>query len=705
MVTGHEKRIGNSLRSISLILVLVFVPLAAAGHDSPAGVEILRISAQRDEVMLLKPYLESDLANIRVKAALAVGRIAGPAEAGENPFQATALLAPLLSDSDPSVVLAAGFALGLIGSETSAVILASRLVSGQKTAPEVKAALIEALGRTGSLQHPLPYRRCLNHNEPVVVQAALLAVWRGSVLPHLEKIIELSYSKNTEIRWRAAYALMRSLGAPPAGRTPAATRAPLTRTERIQVLTRLQQLSRDGDLRVRLQAMRSLRSGEGNHALAAAMKEALHDGLSSEDPRLRVESLRSLSGLLAGSGELDLVLPALRDSHPHVRIEAIRALGGISEAPVTVARLSPLLAGDNAWERAVAIETTVGALVADGLYLQALHMITKAAGDSDWTVRYAAGNALTALWQATRESGDEASEPVDLAALRSLVDRYRNDEPRVAKAVIYPWVVYQDNGNFSNWLAALGPLLHHDDEVLRLLAIDGIREWLVASGACPPEGSCSLASADLDHLLIITNVFTDDPSPDVRETLAPLLTLLAESSSREEVAKQLTKLAAYESARLITDYQAVIHKALLAREAIWETESGKLRAELFGAEAPLTVYNFTELVDAGYYGNSAWHRVVPDFVVQDGCPRGDGWGGPGYAIRCEYNSHSYQPGMLGMALAGKDTGGSQYFFTLSDQPHLDGRYTIFGRLIDGWDVLTRISQGEPIQSIRIVYGK
>ena len=96
-----------------------------------------------------------------------------------------------------------------------------------------------------------------------------------------------------------------------------------------------------------------------------------------------------------------------------------------------------------------------------------------------------------------------------------------------------------------------------------------------------------------------------------------------------------------------------------------------------------------------------FHRVVPNFVVQAGDPRGDGNGGPGYAIRDELNRHRYLRGTLGMALSGPDTGGSQFFVTHSPQPHLDGGYTVFGQLADGADVLDRIVQGDRIVRVTL----
>jgi cyclophilin family peptidyl-prolyl cis-trans isomerase len=129
------------------------------------------------------------------------------------------------------------------------------------------------------------------------------------------------------------------------------------------------------------------------------------------------------------------------------------------------------------------------------------------------------------------------------------------------------------------------------------------------------------------------------------------------------------------------------------------TVRGPIRLELFGADAPITVMNFLTLARSGYYRNTRFHRVVPNFVAQDGDPRDDGNGGPGFAIRDEMNRHRYERGAVGMALSGPDTGGSQYFLTHSPQPHLDGHYTVFGRVTQGFDVLDRIVQGDEITRI------
>jgi cyclophilin family peptidyl-prolyl cis-trans isomerase len=160
--------------------------------------------------------------------------------------------------------------------------------------------------------------------------------------------------------------------------------------------------------------------------------------------------------------------------------------------------------------------------------------------------------------------------------------------------------------------------------------------------------------------------------------------------------------------RSLQDYRDVVRRFLVAPDSLArphvfiETEQqGILEVELYGPEAPLTVANFLRLVDRRFFDGNRWHRVVPNFVIQDGDPRGDGFGGPGGSIRDEINRVRYgiKP-MLGMALSGPDTGSSQWFITLSPQPHLDGTYSVFGRAIGNVSPLARITQGDLIRAIR-----
>lgn len=140
--------------------------------------------------------------------------------------------------------------------------------------------------------------------------------------------------------------------------------------------------------------------------------------------------------------------------------------------------------------------------------------------------------------------------------------------------------------------------------------------------------------------------------------------------------------------------------------AIFETEKGTMKTELFVEETPIAANNFIDLAEHGFYDGLTFHRVIPDFVIQGGCPIGNGTGGPGYKIKCETSAprQYHDRGVLSMAHAGRDTGGSQFFICHSrnNTAHLDGRHTCFGQVIEGLDVIDDIRQGDKILSVKIV---
>ncbi|HNE83992.1 MAG TPA: peptidylprolyl isomerase, partial [bacterium] len=120
---------------------------------------------------------------------------------------------------------------------------------------------------------------------------------------------------------------------------------------------------------------------------------------------------------------------------------------------------------------------------------------------------------------------------------------------------------------------------------------------------------------------------------------------------------------------------------------------------------PISVLNFVELAEKKYFDGVYFHRVVPNFVIQTGDPTGTGWGGPGYSIVSEYNTLHYSRGVVGMASAGKDTEGSQWFITHSDQTHLDGRYSIFASVENGMEVVDQIQVGDQVKKIEIIWNE
>lgn len=144
------------------------------------------------------------------------------------------------------------------------------------------------------------------------------------------------------------------------------------------------------------------------------------------------------------------------------------------------------------------------------------------------------------------------------------------------------------------------------------------------------------------------------------------------------------------------------------KQAIIHTEKGDMKIEFYHADAPNTVANFIKLIESGYYDGLTFHRVIPDFVIQGGCPNGTGTGGPGYKIDCELTGGNqyHDRGVLSMAHAGRNTGGSQFFVCHSrtNTAHLDRNHTCFGKVVEGLNVIDAIQAGDKMTKIEIVEG-
>jgi len=136
-------------------------------------------------------------------------------------------------------------------------------------------------------------------------------------------------------------------------------------------------------------------------------------------------------------------------------------------------------------------------------------------------------------------------------------------------------------------------------------------------------------------------------------------------------------------------------------KAIIKTNKGDINIDFFDNDAPGTVANFVKLAESGFYNGLSFHRVISNFMIQGGCPRGDGTGGPGYSIKCEINPNKHLAGSLSMAHRGKNTGGSQFFICHSSQPHLDGVHTVFGHAQD-MAVVNAIRTGDKMNEVVIV---
>jgi cyclophilin family peptidyl-prolyl cis-trans isomerase len=182
----------------------------------------------------------------------------------------------------------------------------------------------------------------------------------------------------------------------------------------------------------------------------------------------------------------------------------------------------------------------------------------------------------------------------------------------------------------------------------------------------------------------------------VRVRAASLLTSIDPAA---DVATRIRPAPSYVARELYVAPRIV--SPTVSTHAYIETDRGNIQIELAVMDAPLTVENFVTLARRGFFDGLTVHRVVPNFVIQTGDPRSDSEGGPGFTIRDELNQRPYLRGTVGMALDWADTGGSQFFITHSPQPHLDAKYTAFGRVISGIEVVDQLQQGDVIRRIRI----
>lgn len=406
--------------------------------------------------------------------------------------------------------------------------------------------------------------------------------------------------------------------------------------------------------------------------------------LGDKDHRVRALAARGLAAPAAdtaGVGEAarQALGVALADRHPHVRINAVRALATFGDrAPA--GPMSELLR------------------------------------DRDANVAIAAAGALGDLGAhvAATLADFVADEAALLGPRSAALDRLAAVDPAAAGPLVDAWAGGQRQLRYGAARAAAALSWERAGGVVERLADDADPRVAVAATVA---AAAMAARPDLD--------------PDTRAAIRALLLRLADADDVRQRAPALRGLlplldGAHESSELVAAeaasrfpreapqdpeyYRDIVRRYVVPtmedrRRPMAEiaTPHGRIRLELLAEEAPLTVHNFITLANDGYYDNGVWHRVVPNFVLQDGAPAGDPSGGPGWAIRDEINRVRYGRGVLGMALSGPDTGGSQWFITHAPQPHLDGGYTVFGRVTAGEQAMDRVVQGDNVVSVRVRY--
>jgi cyclophilin family peptidyl-prolyl cis-trans isomerase/HEAT repeat protein len=649
-------------------LVAPAPPVAARGKASvvvapPPPPDLLRM-------------LTDEEARIRRRAALAIGRV-GLAE-GVQPLVA------VLADSDPEVRQMAAFALGLLRDTSAreplvqALADASPLVQG--SAAEAlgqigDAAAADAIGRmaaaivaSGALAQPPGEEDDARRDTPAAAcRLGLFALVRLKAYPQLASAV-LDGSGQPRVRWwPVAYALQRleDARALPALLTLAKDQHPYTRAFAVKGLAALKDrsalpvlmpLMSSGERAVLIETVRAL-GRIGDPSAAEPLLRAMQD--AAADPLVRLEAVGAIGNVHAPR-VAEALLDVLADPSPPVRAAALRSLAKAD--PDNFMTVLSGLDPDPHWSVRAALATTLGTLTPEA----GLPRLTAMLSDSDQRVIPFVLASLVKL------------KAPDAAAI--LFERLKADDP-VVRAAAAAGVGDLKPANGPQALAEAYRFGERDATYLaRAAALAAIAKYGAAVARAP-----------------LRNAF---PDKDWAVRLRAVM-LLKELDPADAADADAQIRPAPTTVAADTYFAARLAAPAVSTQAYVDTDRGSIQIELAVLDAPLTVENFVTLARKGFFNGLSVHRVVPNFVIQDGDPRGDGEGTPGYTIRDELNERPYLRGAVGMALDWADTGGSQYFITHSPQPHLDARYTVFGRVIAGMDVVDRIQPWDVIRSVRI----
>lgn len=598
----------------------------------------------------LRGYLMDRAPAVRARAARAVGRL--------QDSTSVSALSEVVVDLDVAVRREAVFALGQVGHRSARTILERAL--GDRDSKVVELA-IEALGKLSdkaATPRLLPY---LGAKLPGHRAEAAVALWKLADSTAVPALIAHLGEADPAVRWRVVYALEKCV-------VPA------------QIVPVVTPLLADRDPLVRAHAARTL--GRQKSPLAV---DALLRATMDHDAAVVVNALRALQQVADSTRveQLPAVARALRAHRdPYVRVTAATVLAepfvwkGVSAAEMQVARAA---LHDGVADRDPATRGACGRAILMREGLGALISLQPLFADSVVYVRTAVLDGLrnmpVGFYNVTPPRVPEALSQ-SMQPSRHVLERMSAAE--IAGALITRLHLPAYHALLPKLRAALD-----DPDVLMASA---------AAGALADAGDSVSVSA-LAHAYAARG---RDADADARISIRDALRSLAGVAYADSVER--ANPVPTPSATLPADFA----DAPREKRAVITTSEGVMEWAFEGAEAPQTVKNFVKLARKGYFNDLRVHRVVPDFVIQDGDPTGTGSGGPGYSIRCEYNMLRYETGMVGMALSGKDTGGSQWFVTLSPQPHLSGRYTIFARVTKGLDVARRITQGARIVRVEVL---
>jgi cyclophilin family peptidyl-prolyl cis-trans isomerase/HEAT repeat protein len=625
-----------------------------------------------------------DEASVRAMAAFALGEI-------ESPLAADALV-KILADSRESLLRARAI-------EALGKITAALPKEQEERAHELAAAVLRALAFEA-------HRR--SASDDLTILLGLTAVLRAKPENAGRIVAEFLHYSDWRTRADAANTLAR-----------------LKLKDGNDQLRKL--LTSDPDPIVRANAARVLGATEDKAAFEALLDRALKD----KDSRVRVSAIRALGALKdsrAGKPLVDYGNKMLNEKHSSLNemlelattigrifqgIPDIEAYGWLDDVRARVGRLSPEL-------EIALVRLSPGNYLLEGPKGTSAKRRAQETVLTNWRAASSLAQALgeiAALPDSTKDKKQLSGDAEDI--LRAMLD-YRNSGLKINTLV----AVHSEYA-IPDVLRAYAAFKPKDlDDVLRkhLKEPDVIVRATAAEllGEMPLDDSniralvaalpVALADKELnDAALAILDSLAKLKSAKANEAIKTALASTDYLIRRKAVALLkangvgdfTSRVGTVQTTNTTADYERAISRIGKEFDAVVTTDKGSFTIRLLPDDAPLTVDNFIQLAKRKYFNGIPVHRVVPNFVIQDGDPRGDGNGGPGYQIRCEINEVPYERGAVGMALSGKDTGGSQWFVTHSPQPHLDGGYTVFGNVVAGMDTVDAIARGDVIRSIVI----
>jgi len=675
------RRLRFALQPLLVILILPSAgPAAPAAAGAPSSSrretlhEIAVLEDARDaDGARFAAFLADSATEIRGRAVVALGRIGDAGSVGA--------LVPLLDDPDAAVRAAAAFALGQIGSPEASAPLLQRVSPGE---PEVAARALDALGKLGDKSLAPRIAAFLRDPDATLRAHAAFALSRLGDSTAVPTLIEASRDASSDVRAQVLHALERigdRRGARPA-----------------------LHLAGDPDPAVRAFALRAIAKLGADLASEPRLAEALVAALADGDWRLRALAARA-AGDTRAAPVAPALLDALADRSTNVREAAAAALGEMPALDAALEERVRAALAALAADSSPGIRFRAGVSLAKRVGSAGLATLDPFLNDADPSVAAKVVGALgpvapSGSFGTSGASRDDGFRPV-------LAARARDPRAEVRAGALGALAAFGEAADESLFVAAL----RDGDWVVASVAAEALAD-VGDSTAIPSLEAAYRArrgreEAETRQTIVTTigRIGGEAEAPFLREALAD-----EEFLVRRAASEALADVAGEEAAPRLRRSDApptapAFGLPLGARAARIVTERGEILLELFGDESPATVSNFLSLAESGFYDGLRFHRVVPNFVIQAGCPRGDGWGSPGYTIRCEINERRYETGSLGMAHSGKDTGGSQFFITHSPQYHLDGRYTLFGRVIEGQDVVDAITEGDRILRVEPLAGE